>query len=266
MIEDLCRKIKDKRKEAGYSIEDVVKKTKLHPSVIKDIENCNLGAITPIYIKGFIKIYASFLGIEIKDELEQIKTGIDSKIKNPRQRKQAGQNPIIKFFKVIFQTFAKIPPRVRKNILLIGFSLIILWFGFLGVRFSFRKALSFFRNRPRAEKQEPVKNPAEEPAKELKEPTQSVTRPIGQSGQISASLTLKKPCYMKAISDGEVVFEGVLNKGEVETWKADKELKFEIRDGSAVYLEVDGEPIPKLSSIHKPIKIIINSSGITVNK
>ncbi|MCF7871297.1 MAG: helix-turn-helix domain-containing protein [Candidatus Omnitrophica bacterium] len=266
MIKDLCKKIKDKRKEAGYSIEDIVKETKLHPSVIKDIENCNLGAITPIYIKGFIKIYASFLGIEIKDELEQIKTGVDPKIKNPRQRKQPGQNLIVKFFKIIFKTLAKIPPRVRKNILLIGLSLIILWLGFLGVRFSFRKVLAFFRNRPRAEKQEPAKNPAEEPAEEVKKPAQSVTRPIGQSGQISASLTLKKPCYMKAISDGEVVFEGVLNKGEVETWKADKELKFEIRDGSAVYLEVDGESIPKLSSIHKPIKIIIDSSGITVNK
>lgn len=50
MIESLCKKIKEKRRELGYSIEEVVKKTKLHPSVIKDIENCNLDKITPVSV------------------------------------------------------------------------------------------------------------------------------------------------------------------------------------------------------------------------
>lgn len=266
MIEDLCKRIKDKREELGYSIEEVVKETKLHPSVIRDIESCNLENITPIYIKGFIKIYASFLGVEIKDELEQIQKKVSSTIKKPKQKKESGQNPVFNFVKIIVKSItnliSKISPQIRKNILLAAIILIILWLGFLGVRFSFRRVLGFFKNRQQAEKQEPIKK-----SEEKKVTAKPKPKPGGQLDQITASLTVKKPCFIRVISDGNVIFEGVLEKGEVETWRADKELDFKISDGSAVYLEVDGEPIPKLSSIHKPIKsLIINSSGITVNK
>ncbi|MCF7874197.1 MAG: DUF4115 domain-containing protein [Candidatus Omnitrophica bacterium] len=263
MIEELCRKIKDKRKEAGYSIEEVVKQTKLHPSVIRGIESCNLEGITPIYIKGFIKIYASFLGVEINDELEEIKKKVGSRVKK-KEKRQPGQNPAFKFFKFVFKKLAQIPPRVRKNIVAIAVVLIVLWLGFLGIRFSFRKVLTFFRNRPKAEKQKTA-TAQEKPKKSAQ--TDIAKPAVGQLDQITASLTVKKDCYIKAISDGKIIFDGVLEKGEVETWKADKELEFTISDGSAVYLEVDGESIPKLSSIHKPIKsLVINSSGITVNK
>lgn len=267
MIEELCKKIKEKRKAAGYSIEEVVKKTKLHPSVIRDIESCNLGNITPIYIKGFIKIYASFLGIEIKDELEEVKEKVSSQIKKPKRKKDLGQNPILKLFKLIAKKITKIPPRTRKKIVTVAVVLVILWLGFLGIRFSFRKVLAFFRNRPKTEQQAPAEALKTKETLEQAQIDKTKSINIGQLDQITASLTVKEDCYIRVISDGKVIFDSVLDKGEVETWKADKELEFKISDASAVYLEVDGEPIPKLSSIRKSIKsLIINSSGITVNK
>jgi cytoskeletal protein RodZ len=267
MIEELCKKIKEKRKAAGYSIEEVVKKTKLHPSVIRDIESCNLGNITPIYIKGFIKIYASFLGIEIKDELEEVKEKVSSQIKKPKRKKDLGQNPIIKLSKLIAKKITKIPPRARKKIVTVAVVLVVLWLGFLGIRFSFRKVLAFFRNRPKAEQQAPEKTSEKKETLEQTQADKPKSINIGQLDQITVSLTVKEDCYIRVISDGKIIFDSVLDKGEAETWKADKELEFKISDASAVYLEVDGEPIPKLSSIRKSIKsLIINSSGITVNK
>jgi len=56
MIEDLCKELKDKRENLGYDLEDIVENTKLHPSVIKAIENCRLSEISPVYLKGFITI------------------------------------------------------------------------------------------------------------------------------------------------------------------------------------------------------------------
>jgi cytoskeletal protein RodZ len=267
MIKELCKKIKEKRKAAGYSIEEVVKKTKLHPSVIRDIENCNLGNITPIYIKGFVKIYASFLGIELKDELEEIKEKVSSQIKKPKKKKESGQNPIFKLFKIIAKKITKISPRTRKKIVTIAVVLVVFWLGFLGIRFSFRKVLAFFRNRPKTEQQAVKKIPKVQTAPAQTQADKPKPINVGKLDQITVSLTVKEDCYIRAISDGKIIFDGVLDKGEVETWRADKELEFKISDGSAVYLEVDGEPIPKLSSIHKPIKsLVINSSGITVNK
>ena len=72
MIEELCKKLKEKRKELELDLEEVVEKTKLHPSTIKSIEAGDISTINAIYLKGYLKIYASFLGVEIKDELTEI--------------------------------------------------------------------------------------------------------------------------------------------------------------------------------------------------
>jgi len=72
MIKELCSKLKEKRIELGYSIDYVVDKTKLHPSMIRDIEEGNLSSENPTYVRGFIRIYASFLKVDLGSALEEI--------------------------------------------------------------------------------------------------------------------------------------------------------------------------------------------------
>jgi len=55
-IEELCVKLQQKRNDLGLTLEEVVEKTKLYPSVIRDIESGNLGNISKAYLKGYIKI------------------------------------------------------------------------------------------------------------------------------------------------------------------------------------------------------------------
>lgn len=253
MIQDLCQRIKDKRRDLGYSIEEVVKKTKLHPSVVKDIEACNLGSMTPVFAKGFIKIYASFLGVELGDDLEQLRKDIDTKAKSTQVKREKGPSIFFKFFNRVSGIFLRISPKIRKNILLALIVILIFWLGFLGIRFSFRMVLSFFRSRPQVEKEQ-VLPEAEKPPAFLDT----------KISQITASLTAKRDCFIRAFVDGEVFFEGVLRQGEVKVWRAKDELEFQIRDASAIQLEVDGEPIPRISSLRQRKTLIINSSGITI--
>jgi hypothetical protein len=92
-------------------------------------------------------------------------------------------------------------------------------------------------------------------------PKEAADRPI------TVSLTAKRTCHVRVRVDGRILLEGTLEKGKVETWKAEKELELKINDGSAVYLEVNGKPIPALTTSHKAIKSLkINSSGISVVK
>ena len=72
MIKEVCNRLKEKRSELGYSIEYTVEKTKLYPSVIRDIEQGNLSNISSVYLKGFMKIYASFLGVDLGTALEEV--------------------------------------------------------------------------------------------------------------------------------------------------------------------------------------------------
>ncbi len=93
-IEELCAKLQQKRNELGLTLEEVVEKTKLYPSVIRDIEACNLGNINKAYLKGYIKIYASFLSVDVEDALGKIslnEPGVSQrqevKVKPPVQEK-----------------------------------------------------------------------------------------------------------------------------------------------------------------------------------
>ncbi len=253
MIEDLCKRIKNKRKESGYSIEEVVKKTKLYPSVLRDIEDCNLGNVSKTYLKGFIKIYASFLGVEIKDELEDLSTAEVTLKKQKNQKKpETGESLSVPFYKKVSGVFSRIPLKLKKNIFFGVVALLVLWLGFLGVRFSFRVVLNFFRSRPVVEREAAVP------------PSQDLSSLSGPIDRVAASLTARRRCYIRVFADGEPIFEGMLESGEMKSWRAEDELEIVVNDGSAVHLEVDGEPIPRLSALRRRKRLIINSSGITI--
>jgi transcriptional regulator with XRE-family HTH domain len=223
-IIELCAKLKEKRKKLKYTLEEVVEKTKLHPSVIKDIEEANLENINPTYLKGFIKIYASFLGVEVGDILEDISSP-ESKELPAEEKKEK-----INFFE--FKRY-------------IVFFLILVILVISGY-FSFR----FFKNFI------------------LKRKIPSQTLPtLTKDSTLLISIFAKRTCFLKVKVDGNLLFEGVLEKGMQESWQGSKEIELSVSDGSAILLEVNGKKLPPLTSLKKPIRSIkITPLGISVKK
>jgi len=254
MIKEVCNRLKEKRREQGYSLEYTVEKTKLHPSVIKDIEDCNLDKVSPTYLKGFMKIYASFLGVDLGTSLEELDS-LSSLADKPRKVRKV---PTTNIFDRLGRIPKKLPSRVKKNIIIAVLGLFCLWVLFSGVKFVGGRIWRLFREKPQGQE-------ASTPAKE--EPVAQVPeRPTAVKG-LTVSLTTKKKCFIKVKVDQNVLFEGILDKGAVETWKGNKEIEFKISDGSAVYLEVNGKSLPPLASLRKPIKSLkITPSGISVDK
>jgi len=252
MIKELCNKLKEKRKELGYSIKYVVERTKLHPSMIKDIEEGNLANENLTYVRGFIKIYASLLKVDLGSSLEEI--GAPKPMvrkREPKVRKIDGS--II--FNRIGSIVKQISPEVRKKIIIILVGIALLWVFFTVSSFVVGKIVKFFTG--------PAKS-AQEVQKE-KGPEAAAVLP--ETEELIATLTAKKNCFLKVVVDGNLLFEGVLKKGARETWRGDKEIELKIRDGSAITLEVNGRPIPTLTSLRKPIKSLkITPSGIVVDK
>ena len=245
MIEDLCKKLKDKRKKLGYDLEDVVEGTKLHPSVIKAIEDCRLSDISPVYLKGFIKLYASFLDVGIGDELNSIfPAKIPHKINRPR--KDPGNKINLYFINRL--TF-----KIKRNILfasVLFVSFIIIFMLILSI-----VRLVKYKSSPN------IKNSGR-----LKNVNPEVLMSNKNKGVV-VSIKVKRECFIKTKRDGKVVFKGVLKKGVVEKWQARKELEFSINDGSSVVVEVDGRILPPLSKIYKPIKSLkITPKGISIVK
>jgi len=248
VIKEVCRKIKEKRKELGYSIEYVVEKTKLYPSVIRHIEEGELENINSTYLKGFIKIYALFLKVELGTALEEITTSKSSIIKRHKKTKKAEGRSIINS---MIEAARRISPEIKKKAVIIFLGAILLWGVFAVSRFVVVKISGVFRRG--IEKQEEARPPA------------SFT--IDKGEEIVVSLTAKRKCFLRAVVDGKLLFEGVLDKGVIEVWRGNREIEFKISDGSAIYLEVNGISVPALSSMRKPIKSLkITPSGISVDK
>lgn len=245
MIEEICSKLKEKREKLGYSLEYTVEKTKLYPSVIKDIEECNLTKINPTYLKGFLKLYASFLEVDLGNVLEEI----DSLKQPGKKPKKTEKAQAFKAIERIAQMQKKIPLQVKKNILIVFVGLVFLGSLFMGSRLAVRKISRIFKAKPSVET------------------TKKATPPLVIPDELTVSLTAKKKCFLKVVVDGKLLFEGILEKGVIETWKGNKEIEFRISDGSAVHLEVNGKALPTLTSIRKPIKSLkITPSGISVDK
>lgn len=255
MISEVCYKIKEKRRILGYSIEQVVEKTKLHPTVIEDIEDNNLDNLGPAYLKGFIKIYASFLKVDLGTALDEIE------VKNPATKAinvQYGQdNETDKvgdsFFAGLRRKTEAISPEIRKKIILVFIGLISLGFLFFTTKFVVVKISKAFKKAPKITKKLPQQT--------------VVPPPIEEVEGVAVVLTAKKRCFLSVTVDGKILFEGILNAGSVETWRGDREIELKISDGSAIQLEVNGRLIPILASIRKPIRSLkITSSGISVDK
>lgn len=248
MIKELCCKLRDKRKELDYSIEYVVEKTKLYPSVILDIENCNLAKINTTYIKGFIKIYAAFLKIDIGTSLEEL-SSLESPLKKVRKPSSRKLNLS---FENIRNIKKKLSPTFKSNLLIFIASIVIIGIIFLSGKFVITKIFSFVKSKPKAE---------------IEVKTEDIFALPESLEELEVTLTAKDKCFLKVIADGKLLFQGLLDKGVTETWKGAKELEFKISDGSAVYLEINGKAIPTLTAIRKPIKSLkITTSGITVEK
>lgn len=243
-IEELCAALQKKRTELGLNIEEVVEKTKLYPSVIRDIEAGNLGNISSAYLKGYIRIYASFLGVDLADALTNLNLSNAPKNK-PLINKQETLREKPK------QERKPIPPYIKKVILYVIVALIVLPLLIAFVRFV-SKSISRISHKP------------------VKKIEKRIAKPIilkNKSKEVTVSLSIKRDCFVRVKVDGKVLFEGILKKGVSETWKGKKEIEFKLSDGSAVYLEINGKALPALTSAHKSIKSLkITPSGVAVSK
>ncbi len=60
------------RDRKGLSYEQVFEITRIQPSILEDIEE-GRASISPVFLKGFIKTYALFLGLDVQELFKEIK-------------------------------------------------------------------------------------------------------------------------------------------------------------------------------------------------
>ncbi|MDD5730145.1 MAG: DUF4115 domain-containing protein [Candidatus Omnitrophica bacterium] len=141
-MESAGARLRKLRLEKGFSLEEVHKKTKIHLNILKAIEEDNLANLSPIYIKGFLKIYCQFLGVDPREYTQEYKDTRPVPVNLPKAKEKI-EKPEPAQNKPVQKPQETKPPAVKVNIFnpwlirriaVAVFALLAVFFLFLGIK------------------------------------------------------------------------------------------------------------------------------------
>lgn len=270
-------RLKRLRLEKGISLEEVHKKTKVHLNILKAIEEDNLINFSPIYLKGFLKIYCKFLGVDPHEHIPDYKEPEYKAVLADKLKEGSLKKPV-SLSQITSNTIGYFKPYVKKlntkNIIiaLVVIASIILIFK-LGKMFS-RKGTSakkisrIARVDRTSETKATVKVSQASSLGNEELPSTQSTIPIPQDKSvrvIKLGIRAKEDCWIQLRADGRMVFQNILKKGRFESWQAEDKIEFSVGNAGVIDLEVNGKLVSNLGRRGQVIKnIVINKEGLTI--
>jgi cytoskeletal protein RodZ len=260
-------RLKKIRLERGLSLEEVHKKTKIHLSVLKAIEEDSLINFNPVYIKGFLKIYCQFLRIDPKEYITGYKEPRSTVQLVPTKGKK--QVFLSKPASLRFAFFKQIRVYKQAVVILLATLLFIFLLFNLGRMISTRRLSAQQRIRIASVKTlKAGKTDGKNKTQKKQEIDTSHVENISKadvSSIVRLSIRARENCWIQLKSDGKVVFYGTLVKGRSESWHAKNKIELSLGNAGVVDLEVNGKPIYNLGRRGQAIKNInITKEGFSI--
>jgi cytoskeletal protein RodZ len=242
-IETAGARLKKIRQEKGLSLEDIQKKTKIHLNVLRAIEGDSISNLSPIYLKGFIKIYCGSLGLDPKEYIGSssqppVKPVLNATVGRPLGGRIENKPSFIKDASMKLNSM-NLSVNLKKIAVLAVVALIFIFLGVNLIKFIFSRK----------------KSPLER-AKVLM--VTSVPKSATVQNKVSKDL-------VQGLTVG--IFDGVLTRGRSETWHAKEKIELSLGDAGAVELQVNDQRFPNLGRRGKPLKnILINKEGLKISR
>ncbi len=272
--------LKDARESKGLSLLTVHESTKIPLDVLKAIEEgYSVRIVSPFYFKGFIKMYAEYLGIDPVKVLEhpipvlEKKKNIEPKIKKVREKVYHIPEDEFDFNKWI--------PKERQR-------QIVKWVGVLIVVFLCIRIAGCLMAKRQSPKKNDIKSMAVDAPKAVSpqeaaqqklvaQPTPAVAASVAPqpveaaqnvpSDKVRLVVRVIKGGWLQVRVDGNVVLESTLNAGAVERWEADQEIVISGRTIHNLEFEVDGKMLGALGRQDRNARrVIITKKGLTVSE
>ena len=249
--ESIGEKLKKLRLSKGLSLEEVQKKTKIHLNILKAIEGESLTNLSPIYLKGFLKIYCKFLGADSKEYIPDYRESSKQTLNLVSHQEPQEEDKPLKTPSFLKDASLKLnswrPDNKLKNIIIAILIIVVLGMILL-------KLGQFISSRPRIspavahshEKKTPVNQKARVQSVVQKIQVSGTKLPKEVSGGISLVISTKENCLVFVKVDGRVVLHRVLEKGRSDSWKAKEKIEFSLSNAAAVELIVNGQRFTKL--------------------
>lgn len=256
--------LKKIRLEKGISLEEVQKKTRIHINVLKAIEGDSLTDVDPVYLRGFLKIYCKFLGVDPKDYITHYKeasvfsSGAGGFEYAKKIRSFMPSRKIIIALACVLAVIcaAVVLFRLGRNIALRQ-----------KARLSAQDAMSFKKIKVKKSATPGKSKAAPLAAREALVPERTLALNKEAPSGIRLAIRARENCWVSLKVDGRLVFQRVLEKGRFESWKAKEKIELSLGNAAAAELEVNGQLFTNLGRKGQPRKnILITREGLSVSR
>lgn len=242
-MEDLGLYLKNLREEKKISLAQVAQALKTKPETILALEANDFQKIpAPTYVKGYLRSYANYLGIDAEQLLAEYN----------RQYPGGSKQVLV----LEGQKLPRIGLDLKKILssklfIIVSTTVVIIIAASIFVIFRSKKNIP-----------PPKESPAKEEAAELAEP-KTVNTPIATPMLLSVH-TLDR-VWLRVYSDGKLIFEGTLERDDRENWRAESEFKLRIGNPSKLNLSLNGQSLGAIRP-YGPVNVVIDKEGVRVEK
>lgn len=232
MVGDILRREREKQ---GLTIADIEKGTSIRGLYIEHIERGNIGDLPGlVYAKGFVRNYAKFLRLNAEPLVQQFAEengGAHSPV--PAEPESAPRR--ISLSTVGDESLSSISIGGTRS----SYAGI---FGKLAAGIIVLAALVVGGVAAISAINSPAKVPTAAPPVKTEQPAapaaaaEADTARAAHTDGVNVSVTLAERCWTEVVVDGKSVFEGIIEKGQTESWKGKESVV--IRAGNAGALDV----------------------------
>lgn len=241
-MESVGERLKKLRLEKGLTLEEVHKKTKIHLNILKAIEEDSFINLSPVYVKGFLKIYCKFLGQNSKDFIPDYKEPQSTFVYTSHIQKKPASILKTVSLKLISFKIAHIKIASIIFLIIVFLSIGLFYLGrmiFLKRDFLFRRTKSSDTTLPK----------------------------LPQPASIRLVIRAKENSWVQLRSDGKVVFQGILKKDKAEAWEAKERIELSLGNAGGIDLEVNGKLLTNLGRKGQVLKnILVTKEGLSIKR
>ena len=264
MLGDLLRETREQKK---LSLEDVEQGTNIRKLYIKSIEDGDYDKLPgEVFLKGFIKTYGKFLGLNSLELIEQYKKekNASTSEKEVEPTNQVQEQPVSpaqppKVEEKITEKTAE--PTKRKNIpkidsLLVNqaylqptksnskkyFLVIIILIVIIG------SAVFFLSSQDTSDTKAPVHTTQQESTQQPEQQAQQpAPAPVVNGAEVTA--VFNEDCWTEVKVDGNVVLSETVKKGSNLNWKGNNQIDITVGNAGAIDITFNNQPVGKLGDI-----------------
>lgn len=263
MLGDLLR---ETRKQKNLSLDDVEKGTNIRKLYIKSIEDGDYDKLPgEVFLKGFIKTYGKFLGLNSQQLITQYKneknmtitesvdipepqssptptqptvTSVNNDETPIKKVEKVEKNiPKIDSFKSNQEFLQPQKSNSKKNIFIVILILIIIIGG----------AIFFLSNQETSDTKTPVHTTEQESTPPTSDANTQAPAPVINDAEVKA--TFSDDCWTEVKVDGNIVLSETVKKGTSLEWKGSKQVDITVGNAGAIDITFNNQAIGKLGDV-----------------